>query len=144
MTTKKNAEGIKFIFKLDAATNDEKKLVELAKEAIEQSHDKRTFSERKNQDLRVNPTSINLGAAIGGSHAMMNTNLSTNDKLYMVMNKYIKLAQQKNPKISKDKALERFCTDFARTFPKEYGHKEPQQIQSEVLKAMINKQGSRV
>ena len=101
MTDKRNIEGVKFILKLDMSADDERKLVQLAKEAIDDSHDKRTFLERKNQDLRVNPTSINLGAAIGSGHAMMNNNLSTNDKLYMVMNKYIKLMQQKSPKITK-------------------------------------------
>jgi hypothetical protein len=123
MTDNKKADGLRFILKLDIMADDERKLVQLAREIIDDSHDKRTFLERKNQDLQVNPTSINLGAAIGASHAMMNNNLSTNDKLYMVMNKYLKLALQKNPKASKDKALERFCKDFAAAFPKEYGMK---------------------
>jgi hypothetical protein len=123
MTDKRNIEGVKFILKLDMSADDERKLVQLAKEAIDDSHDKRTFLERKNQDLRVNPTSINLGAAIGSGHAMMNNNLSTNDKLYMVMNKYIKLMQQKSPKITKEKALDNFCKIFAAEFPNEYGIK---------------------
>ena len=140
MTDKKNAEGLKFILKLDMMADDEKKLVQLAKEAIDDSHDKRTFLERKSQDLRVNPTSINLGAAIGSSHAIMNNNLSTNDKLYMVMNKYIKLMQQKNPKTTKDKALESFCKVFSTEFPNEYGIK-PIQRGSVELNATMLKRG---
>ncbi len=124
MTNEKKAEGLKFILKLDMAADDERKLVQLARDAIIDSHDKRTFLERKNQDLQVNPTSINLGAAIGMSHAMMNNNISTNDKLYMVINKYFKLALQKNPKTSKEKALEHFCKRFADMFPQEYGEKQ--------------------
>ena len=139
MTDKKNAEGLKFILKLDMLADDEKKLVQLAKEAIDDSHDKRTFLERKNQDLRVNPTSINLGAAIGSGHAMMNNNLSTNDKLYMVMNKYIKLMQQKNPKITKDKALDNFCKVFSTEFPNEYGLKPTQRKPVELNMVMLKK-----
>ena len=140
MTDKKNPEGLKFILKLDMCANDEKRLVQLAGEAIAASHDKRTFSERRNQDLRVNPTSINLGAAIGTGHAMMNNNLSTNDKLYMIMNKYLKLAQQKNPKISKDKALEHFCKDFAASFPMEYGAEKKAQRTVEIRNLMAMRQ----
>lgn len=139
MDVKRSAEGLKFILKLDMLGDDEKKLVQLAKEVIDESHDKRTFAERRNQDLQVNPTSINLGAAIGASHALMNNNLSTNDKLYMVMNKYLKLALQKNPKASKDKALERFCRDFAAAFPKEYGVKEKNFNNSPIKMNMMNK-----
>ena len=113
--------------------------MQLAKEAIDDSHDKRTFLERKNQDLRVNPTSINLGAAIGSGHAMMNNNLSTNDKLYMVMNKYIKLMQQKNPKITKDKALDNFCKVFSTEFPNEYGLKPTQRGPIKLNPAMLKK-----
>ena len=105
MTDKRNIEGVKFILKLDMSADDERKLVQLAKEAIDDS------------------TSIKLGAAIGSGHAMMNNNLSTNDKLYMVMNKYIKLMQQKSPKITKEKALDNFCKIFAAEFPNEYGIK---------------------
>lgn len=139
METKRSAEGLKFILKLDMLGDDEKKLVQLAKEVIDESHDKRTFAERRNQDLQVNPTSINLGAAIGASHALMKNNLSTNDKLYMVMNKYLKLALQKNPKASKDKALERFCNDFATAFPKEYGAKETAQKNSSLNFVLKNR-----
>lgn len=142
MTDKKNSEGLKFVLKLDMCANDEKKLVQLAGEAIADSHDKRTFSERRNQDLRVNPTSINLGAAIGTSHAMMNNNLSTNDKLYMIMNKYLKLAQQKNSKISKDKALEHFCKDFANSFPVEFGAERKTQRTPEIKNLIAMRQRS--
>ncbi|MBQ8481865.1 MAG: hypothetical protein IJ532_04975 [Alphaproteobacteria bacterium] len=139
MTDKKNTEGLKFILKLDMMADDEKKLVQLAKEAIDDSHDKRTFLERKNQDLRVNPTSINLGAAIGSSHAIMNNNLSTNDKLYMIMNKYIKLVQQKNPKMTKDKALDNFCKVFSAEFPNEYGVKTIERCSVDLNKVMLKR-----
>lgn len=124
MTDKKNIESVKFLFELNSCADNEEKLVQLAGEAVVKSHDKRTFVERKNQDLSVNPASINLGAAIAKSHALMNHNLSTNDKLYMIMHKYLNAVLQKNPKASKDKALERFCADFAAKFPKEYGVKQ--------------------
>lgn len=130
MTDKKNSEGLEFILKLDVSANDEKKLVQLAKEAIcDDTHDKRTFLERKNRDLHCNPYSINIGSIIATAHAMVNNDFSTKDKLYMVMQKYINLAQQNNPKISKEKALENFQHDFATAFPKEYGiSKAPEKL----------------
>ena len=121
MLEKKNAEGLKFMFRLDQAALDKSKLISLAHDVIDDSHDKRTFFERQVQDLRVNPTSINLGATIGLGHAVTNKNLSTNDKLYMVMHKYISLSLSENPKTSKDKALKRFCHEFAMSYPEEYG-----------------------
>lgn len=137
MTEKKNSEGLKFILKLDMAANDENKLLQLAREAIAESHDQRTFLQRSGQDLRVNPTSINLGAAIGTGHAMMNTNLSTNDKLNMVINKYLKLTIEKNPKISKEKALDKFCKDFAAAHPEQYGVKKENTQQSQGLNPLL-------
>lgn len=128
MTENKKAEVFKFVSMLHASADNEQALLLLAQNAIATSHDKRTFSERRSQDLRVNPTSINLGSAIGTSHAVMNNNLSTNDKLYMIMNKYIKLITNKNPKMNKDKALDRFCTEFASRFPEEFGAKKKLEI----------------
>ena len=137
MDANNNTEKSDFIKRLKQATEDEDKLIQLAKEAIEESHDKRTFLERKNQDLSVNPTCINLGATIGIGHAIMNNNLSTKDKLYMIMDRYIKLALQKNHKASKDKALERFCKDFANAFPKEYGIKKaPEKLDTMQIKIL--------
>ena len=81
-----------------------------------------------------------MGAAIGKSHAVMNNNLSTNDKLYMVMNKYIKLIQQQNPKITKEKALADFCKTFAADFPAEFGLTS-HSTQSLSLNAVIMKKG---
>ncbi|MBR1825966.1 MAG: hypothetical protein IJ770_05205 [Alphaproteobacteria bacterium] len=128
MNEKKNAEGVKFLFRLDQAALDKNKLIDLARNVIDESHDKRSFAERKMQDLRVNPTSVNLGATIGLGHAITNKNLSTNDKLYMVMHKYIALSLSENPKASKDKVLKRFCHEFAMSFPKEYGIEEAQKV----------------
>lgn len=142
MNTINNTEKSDFIKKLKLVAEDENGLIRLAKEAIEQSHDKRTFLERKNQDLSVNPTCINLGATIGIGHAMMNNYLSTKDKLYIIMDRYIKHALQKNARISKDKALERFCKDFAAAFPKEYGIKKaPEKLNTMQIKILKQNRG---
>ena len=120
---KNNSKGFEFIQRLQVS-DDENKLVRLAKEAIDESHDQRTFLERKNKDLRFNPCGVNIGNVIAIGHAMANNDFTTKDKLYMVLEKYINLVQQKNPLTSKDKALERFEHNFAAAFPKEYGVKE--------------------
>jgi len=124
MTDNKPSEGLDFMMKLNTASFDEKKLVQLAHSAIVDSHDQRTFLEREGKDLRVNPTSINLGATIGMGHAILNHNLSTNDKLNMVMKKYIDLVVRNNPKTTKEEALNSFCKDFAKQYPNEYGKKD--------------------
>lgn len=121
MNTNINPEKPDFIKKLEQVGEDEKALIRLAKEAINESHDKRTFLERKNRDIRFNPCGIAIGNAIATGHAMANSVFTTKDKLYMVMKKYIDLTIQKKPKISKDEALNKFCRDFAAEFPKEYG-----------------------
>ena len=123
MVEKKNTEGLKFILRLNMVADDKDKLVLLAKQAVDESHDKRTFTERKNQDLRVNATSIKLGATIADAHVMLNNNLSTNDKLYKIMDRYINLVSEKH-KITKDEALKHFCKDFANKFPQEYGKEQ--------------------
>lgn len=146
MTENKTSEGLKFLMKLDMSAHSEKMLLQLAKDAIDESHDKRTFIERKGRDLLVNPSSVGLYAAIGKGHAISNANISTNDKLYMVMDSYIKLAKEHNPNVNKDKVLDRFCRAFAERFPLEYEGKvvankaEQNQTNYYVLRKMQNSQ----
>lgn len=109
-----------FIFKLGAAAKDKDSLLQLARDVIDESHDKRTFDERRKQDLYANPTSIKLGSLVGLRKAITNKNLSTNDKLYMILQNYITLATANN-RTSPDNALKHFCKDFAAKYPKEFG-----------------------
>lgn len=121
MTENKIADGLKFLLKLDMSSYSENMLLQLANDAINGSHDKRTFVERRGRDLLVNPTSVHLCSVIATGHAMTNSNLSTKDKLYMIMDRYVELAVRKKPKMSKDKALNNFCEEFAEKFPQAYG-----------------------
>ena len=114
------AGGSGFIFKLSAAAKNKDSLLQLACDAINESHDKRTFAERRKQDLYVNPTSIKLYELAGLRKAITNKNLSTNDKLYMIMQNYINLLTAGNH-TSPENALKHFCKDFAAKFPKEFG-----------------------
>ena len=86
MTDNTPSVGLTFKLRLDSIVSSTEDLVKLAKETMDVSHDHRTFSEREGKDLIVNPTSIKVGATIGMGRAIMNKNLSTNDKLYMIMN----------------------------------------------------------
>lgn len=137
MIDNKPSEGLSFMMKLNNAAFDKKELVRLAHEAIMDSHDQRTFVERQGKDLRVNPTSINLGATVGMGHAILNHNLSTNDKLNMVMKKYIDLAVKDNPDISKESALKSFCKDFAKSYPEEYGAKSGEHARQSALNPLL-------
>lgn len=121
MTEKKNPESSNFANRLDQAATDKDKLLQLARDVIDESHDGRSFSQRRSRDLRVNPTGIFVGDAIARVHEKANANLSTNDKLYMVMQQYINLSIAGNPRASKDKALAKFCQEFAQKYPKEFG-----------------------
>lgn len=142
MTEKKNVEGVRFLLRLDQAALDKGKLLDLARSVIDESHDQRSFAERKAQDLTVNPTSVNLGATIGLGHAITNKNLSTNDKLYMILHKYIALSLNENPKASKDKILQRFSREFAMTYPKEYGLEESKRVAPPQSIDMLSKQAT--
>ena len=144
MADKINPESLKFLLKLDQAAAmaekktpkdaaflralyravlgaDKEQLVSLASDVIDKSHDGRSFSERRSRDLIVNPASIGMGATFGLGHALMGANLSTKDKLYMVMNEYINLSVGGNAKASKDRALAKFCHEFAEKYPRQFG-----------------------
>ena len=119
MTENKPAEGLKFILKLDAAQNDFSKLLELANQSILASNTKRPFSERYGRDLPNNPQGIGIGAAIGKIHALTNKNLSTNDKLNMIMDRYIKSHSPLKP----ENALKKFTTELQKLYPEAYSGK---------------------
>lgn len=119
MVENKKAEGLKFLLKLDQASAEKGKLLELARDAVRESHNHSTFSMRK--DLITNPNSLDINAAFARSHAMMNANFSTNDKLYLIMQRYVLLAEKETPRVSKAKALDRFIKEFAAAYPQEYG-----------------------
>ena len=110
-----------FLMKLNGCASDKKLLLRMAAEAIAHSHDHRTLAQRRSQDLQFNPTSINLRACIGKIHALNNQNLSTNDKLCMVINEYINLEIKDNPKTHKDTALEHFNQQFLNLYPQQHG-----------------------
>ncbi len=125
MSEDKKAEGLRFIFRLDLASTEKGKLLELARDSIRESHSHRTFSDRK--DLLLNPDTLHINSAYATGHAIMNANFSTNDKLYMIMHRYVSLVSKENPKMSQAKALEKFRADFAAAYPQEFGAKaEPQ------------------
>ena len=123
MVNEKNKEGINFLLKLDAlvARQDSDGLVDMAGEAIARSHDGRTFLQRKDRDLTLNPTVIKLKAIVGNSNALNNLDLSTNDRLYMIMNRYIGLEVVKSGKMTPEKALDKFCRQLAEKDPILYG-----------------------
>ena len=114
-------ESMNFYIKLKSCSEDKGLLLRMAAEAIAFSHDKRTLAQRRNQDLQFNPTSINLGSTIGTIRAFHKQNLSTNDKLCMIINKYINLETKNNPKFNKNKALDNFDREFAEQYPKQHG-----------------------
>ncbi|MBQ7633090.1 MAG: hypothetical protein IJS88_03145 [Alphaproteobacteria bacterium] len=119
MTEKKDSEGLKFLFRLDLAGADQDKLLELARASIEESKTHRTFSERK--ELITNPDSLKVNAARAHIKAMVSTDLSTNNKLYMIMERYVEIDEKKHPTTPRHKALDKFFNDFAKKYPTEYG-----------------------
>ena len=121
MVENKKAEGLKFLMKLDSASAEKGKLLELARDTIRESHDHRTFSGRK--DLIINADSLDINRAYAWGHAVLNANFSTNDRLYLIMDRYVKLDTKGNPRASKAKALARFRAEFAKTYAQEYGIK---------------------
>ena len=122
MAEKKQAEGVKFLLKLDQAALSKDGLLDLAQEVISQSHDKRTFVERDGYDLYVNPTSVKLGSLIGLRKAIKNENLGTNDRLNMIMQKYISISTA-NGRMSAESAIKHFRKEFAAKHPQEFGQK---------------------
>lgn len=125
MTENKKAEGLEFLLrKLNPAANDKDKLVDLAHEAICSSHTKRTFTERRGKGLDL--LSLNLGEARARIHLMANREFTTDDKLYFIIKRYVDLAQKENPRTSEKSAINEFCTEFQKRYPKEYGAKSEQ------------------
>ncbi len=119
MTENKNAEGLKFLLKLDLAGANQDKLLELAHTSIAESKSHRTIKERK--DLITNSDALEINAARARIKAMVSTDLSTNNKLYLIMERYVKIAENQHPKISHHKALDEFFTKFSQKYPDDYG-----------------------
>lgn len=134
-------DSMQFYTKLKDCSENKDSLLKMAAEAIAFSHDKRTLAQRRSQDLQFNPTSINLASTIGTIRAFHKQNLSTNDKLCMIINKYIGLAIKDNPKLNKPKALEDFDCEFAKRYPNMHGaafkyqHREKPHDSSAILSA---------
>lgn len=124
MVENRKSEGLNFLLCKLPAANDKNKLVELAHETLCMSHSKRTFMERRSKDLNL--LALGLGERIGRIHAMTNTVVTTNDKLYLIIKKYVDLEQRNSPKISEKTAIDNFCKELRERCPKEYGveHKE--------------------
>jgi len=139
MVENKKAEGLKFLLKLDQASAEKGKLLELARDAVRESHDHRAFSNRK--ELITNPDSLDINAAFARSHALMNANFSTNDKLYLIMKRYVELAAKENPRMSKGRALADFCHEFAAAFPQEYGAAAAAKINAVPLNFVLRSRG---
>ncbi len=131
MADNKTIKRPSFIFELGAAADDKDKLLELARGAIAESHDHRTFVERKELNKKSDVLAMNARWAL--LKAMTSTNLSTNNKLYLIMERYVTLAEKQHPKISKAKALDNFFKDFAAKYPKEYGAEGINKTQSNSL-----------
>lgn len=131
MADNKTIKRPSFIFELGAAADDKDKLLELARGAIAESHDHRTFVERKELNKKADVLAMNARWAL--LKAMTSTNLSTNNKLYLIMERYVNLAEKQHPKISKAKALDNFFKDFAAKYPKEYGAEGANKVQSKSL-----------
>ena len=119
MVEKKGPEGIRFICRLDRATVEADGLLKLAHDVIDESHDHRTFDERR--ELIKNADGLKVNAAVAQFKAMSGTDLSTNNKLYMIMERYVELEEKKHPKASRAKALDKFFEEFAAKYPQEFG-----------------------
>jgi len=119
MVDNKTIKRPSFIFELGAVADDKDKLLELARGAIAESHDHRTFAERK--DLIKNADCLDINARRALLKAMTSTNLSTNNKLYLIMERYVELEEKKHPKASRAKALDKFFEEFAAKYPQEFG-----------------------
>ncbi len=130
-----------FIFELGAAADDKDKLLKLAHDAIVESpsSDKPSFVERK--DLNKSPDSLEMNARWALLKAMTSSNLSTNNKLYLIMERYVLLQEKQHPKISRAKALENFFKDFAAQYPKEYGVKGTQQVHTGMVAHITARSG---
>ena len=119
MIENKKADGLKFLLKLDPAANNKDKLVDLAHEAICSSHTKRTFAERRGKGLDL--LSLNLGEMQARIHVMAGREFTTNDKLYLIIKRYVNLVQKENPRTSEKSAINEFCSALQKRYPKEYG-----------------------
>lgn len=119
MVDSTKAEGLKFMFNLNQASDDKDKLLELAQTALRESHSKRTFVERCGKDLNL--LSLDLGATVGHMHVLTNKEVSTKDKLYMIIKRYVALTQKDNSKTSEKKAIDSFCSELQKRYPQEYG-----------------------
>ena len=122
MNENKKSEGKEFKERLANADN-KSKLVELARDSIIHSHDKRAFSERKELITASGGLHLRSVYALGRSET---PEFSTNDRLYMIMYKYMMMSVKNNPLASdsaKEKAIIQFKKDFAEKYPQEYGIK---------------------
>lgn len=119
MVENKHAEGLKFMFRLDQASADKDKLLELAHTTLCESHSKRTFTDRCGKDLNL--LSLDLGETQARIHILANKEVSTKDKLCMIIKRYVVLSQKDNPRISEKRAIDNFCSELQKRYPKEYG-----------------------
>ena len=110
-----------FIERLEQASKDKALLVKLANDVVCESHDHRTFSQRK--DLIKNADTLCINAAYALTK-MRSPDFSTNDRLYMIMNRYVGIATKENPKLSRSKALDGFIKEFAASYPQAYGSRQ--------------------
>jgi len=138
MADNKTVKRPSFIFELGAAADDKDKLLKLAHDAIVESpsHDKPTFVDRK--DLNKSADSLEMNARWALLKAMTNTHLSTNNKLYLIMERYVQMQEKQHPKISRAKALDNFFRDFAESYPREYGAADAQKTADKNDKQILN------
>jgi len=102
----KLTRGQKFMTDLDIAAKNKKDLLTLARDVIQHSPSKRTFLERK---LPENETALNMSATYAVMNAYTRKDLSTDQRLILIKQRYHKMN------------FGDFDKDFKKAFPKEYG-----------------------
>lgn len=118
-TVKKLTGGQKFMAELENAAQSKEDMLRLAGETIRKSHSKRTFVER---DLPVHETALNMRATYAAMNAYTRKDLSTDQRLILIKQKYQKLG------------FGDFDKDFKKAYPDEYGLKQ----HIAMSRAMIN------
>ncbi len=103
MAEKKKTDGQKFLEEMTAAADDKSKLLELASRVIQNSPSKRNLKDRK---LPENETAVKMRAAVAKLHALQGRDVSTDEKLLMIADKY---------------GAQTFKSAFKIRYPQEYG-----------------------
>ena len=105
-TKTKLTSGQWFMARLEVSSRDKDALLKLAAVTINNSHTKRSYFER---ELPTNQTALNMRATYAAFNAATKKDLSTDQRLILVKQRYQKAGYGD------------FDKDFAKAYPKEFG-----------------------